>query len=92
MRTLLLSGVALGLLTSVTSAEPLKLTDEQLDQATAGVLSLGDIDVNVQVPTNIAGQIGLANALNLFSEGDAAAAIGQALGQFGFGSTSDDNG
>ena len=92
MRTLLLSAVTLGLLTSVASAEPLKLTDQQLGDTTAGVLSLGDIDVNVQVPTNIAGQIGLANALNLFSEGDAAAVISQTLGQFGFGSTSDGNG
>jgi hypothetical protein len=95
MRTLLLSGVALGLLTSVASAEPLKLNDQQLGETTAGVLGLGDVNVDVgvtnQIPTNVAGQIGVANALNLFSDGAAAATLSQILGQVGIGSTSDGN-
>ena len=51
MRTLLLSGVTLGLLTSVASAEPLKLSDQQLGATTAGVLSLGDVNVDVGITT-----------------------------------------
>jgi hypothetical protein len=95
MRTLLLSGVALGLLTSVAGAEPLKLSDQQLGATTAGVLSLGDVNVGVditnQIATNVAAQVGLANALNLFSDGSAAAAVSQLLGQAGSGSIPDGN-
>jgi hypothetical protein len=38
MRTVLFSAVALGALTSVAVAEPLMLTDEQMDKVTAGVI------------------------------------------------------
>ena len=95
MRTLLLSGLALGLLTSVAGAEPLKLSNQQLGATTAGVLGLGDVNVGVeitnQIPTNVAAQVGLANALNLFSDGSADAAVSQLLGQAGLGSIPDGN-
>jgi hypothetical protein len=96
MRTLLLSGVALGLLTSVAGAEPIKLTDQQLGGTTAGVVGLGDVTVGVDVtniiPTNVGAQVGLANALNLFSEGSAAAVVPQSLGQINLGGIIGGNG
>lgn len=85
MRICFLSGIALGLMASVASAEPVKLTDQQMNATAAGVLSLGDINVGVnvanQIPTNVAAQVGLATALKLFSESDATAVVSQVLNQ-----------
>jgi hypothetical protein len=47
MRTLLLSALALGALTSAAMAEPVKLTDAQIDEVTAGADSCGDGNCDV---------------------------------------------
>lgn len=51
MRTMLLSAVTLGVITTAALAEPVKLTDRQMDTVTAGVLD--NIRLGVQVAAAI---------------------------------------
>lgn len=87
MRTVVLLGLAIGLVTSGAMAEPLKLDDGQLASATAGVLSLGDVNIGVGlglstvVPTNVGVIASTAQAVNVLSGAPATAAIIDSLFQ-----------
>jgi hypothetical protein len=92
MRTVILFGLAAGMMTSAAVAEPLKLDDEQMDSTTAGVLALGDVNVGIgvdltnvtNIPTNVGVITSAAQAINVLSSGPATATIVDIIGQGNF--------
>jgi hypothetical protein len=91
MRTVILFGLAAGMIASAAVAEPLKLDDEQMEATTAGVL-LGDVNVDVgfdlsnvtNIPTNVGVITSAAQAVNLFSKDPATAVIADSITQGNF--------
>lgn len=75
MRMLVVSALALGAMTTAVMAEPVKLTDGQMDGVTAGVLdnvNLLDLDLAVLPQVNVPVTANTALAIGVLAENIAA--------------------
>jgi hypothetical protein len=66
MRILLVSALALGAFTSAAMAEPISLTDAQMDSFTAGQVAIGDVTLSNSNST----EVNQSNTSEISADGD----------------------
>ena len=89
MKTMMMAGIGLCVLSAAALAEPQKMTEDQMGDVTAGFESNGYVPgfslwvstIETSEQTNAATQVGEAAAVSLFALGGASAGVTQTINQ-----------